>query len=112
MSAATPGFGRTRVGLVAAAFLAPFSATHLAGPLTVGRAAALFFAALLVADLIRARPRRPLLDRAALLLAVGYVGLCGWAFLSAATVGCNCEGKAGGLFELTAIGLLAIAALA
>jgi O-antigen ligase len=111
MTSISPGFARTQLGLAAAAFLAPFSATHLAGPLTVGRAAVLFFAALLAADLIRQRPTSFRPDLATMLLVVGYVGLCGWAFLSAKTVGCNCEGKAGGLFEFTIIGLLAIIAI-
>jgi O-antigen ligase len=106
-----PEFERTRIGLIAAAFLAPFSATHLAGPLTVGRAAAVLFGALLAADLLRYRPRRFRPDLATTMLVVGYVGLCGWAFLSAKTLGCNCEGKAGGLFEFTVIGLLAVVAI-
>lgn len=104
-------FKRTRIGLFVAAFLAPFSATHLVAPLTVGRAAALFFAAMLAADLLRVRPRGFRPDLPTAMLIVGYVGLCGWVFLSAKTVGCNCEGKAGGLFELTVIGLLAIVAI-
>ncbi|HXR30669.1 MAG TPA: hypothetical protein VN752_05975, partial [Solirubrobacterales bacterium] len=111
MTSATSGFARTQLGLTVAAFLAPFSATHLAGPLTVGRAAALFFAALLAADLLRDRPGRFRPDLATTMLVVGYVGLCGWAFLSAKTLGCNCEGKAGGLFELSVIGLLAVVAI-
>jgi hypothetical protein len=111
MSSIDPGFSRTRIGLAAAAFLAPVSATHLAGPLTVGRFAVLLFAALLGADLLRQRPARFRPDLAATLLVVGYVGLCGWVFLSASTWGCNCEGKAGGLFELAAIGLLALVAI-
>jgi O-Antigen ligase len=111
MSSASAGFARTRLGLAAAAFLAPFSATHLAGPLTVGRLAALLFASLLGADLLRQRPRRFRPDLATTMLVVGYVGLCGWVFLSASTWGCNCEGKAGGLFELAAIGLLAVVAI-
>jgi O-Antigen ligase len=106
-----PEFARTRLGLTAAAFLAPFSATHLVGPLTVGRAAALFFGALLAADLLRYRPRRFQPDLATTMLVVGYVGLCGWVFLSAKTLGCNCEGKAGGVFEFTVIGLLAVVAI-
>jgi len=111
MTAVAAGFRRTQVGLAVAAFLAPFSATHLAGPLTVGRAAALLFAVLLAADLLRNKPRRFHPDLATTMLVIGYVGLCGWAFLSAKTVGCNCEGKAGGLFEFTVIGLLAIVAI-
>jgi O-Antigen ligase len=111
MSAVSPAYARTRIGLCAAAFLAPFSATHLAGPLTVGRVAALFFAALLAADLLRQRPRRFRPDAPTVMLVVGYLGLCAWAFLSAKTVGCNCEGKAGGLFELTVVGLLAVVAI-
>jgi hypothetical protein len=111
MSFTTQGYSRTQVGLLTSAFLAPFSATHLAGPLTVGRAAALLFAVLLAADLLRNRPQRFHPDLATTMLVIGYVGLCGWAFLSAKTVGCNCEGKAGGLFEFTVIGLLAIVAI-
>lgn len=111
MTSISSGFARTQLGLVVAAFLAPFSATHLAGPLTVGRAAVLFFAVLLAADLIRQRPTSFRPDLATMLLVGGYVGLCGWAVLSAKTVGCNCEGKAGGLFEFTIIGLLAIIAI-
>jgi O-antigen ligase len=111
MSFTTQGYSRTQVGLLTSAFLAPFSATHLTGPLTVGRAAVLLFAVLLGADLLRNRPERFRPDLATTMLVVGYVGLCGWAFLSAKTVGCNCEGKAGGLFEFTLIGLLAIVAI-
>ena len=111
MSFTTQGYSRTQAGLLTSAFLAPFSATHLAGPLTVGRAAALLFAVLLATDLLRNRPQRFHPDLATTMLVVGYVGLCGWAFLSAKTVGCNCEGKAGGLFEFTVIGLLAIVAI-
>jgi hypothetical protein len=111
MTSASSGPARTRLGLFVAAFLAPFSATHLAGPLTVGRAAAIFFAALFATDLPRYGPRRFRPDLATAMLAVGYVGLCGWVFLSAATWGCNCEGKAGGLFEFTVIGLLALIAI-
>lgn len=106
-----PEFERTRIGLIAAAFMAPFSATHLAGPLTVGRAAALIFAGLLAVDLLRYRPSRFRPDLTTTMLVVGYIGLCSWAFLSANTLGCNCEGKAGGLFEFTVIGLLAIVAI-
>jgi O-antigen ligase len=105
------GFERTRIGLLVAAFLAPFSATHLVASLTVGRAAALFFAAMLGADLLRERTRHFRPDLATTMLVVGYVGLCSWVFLSAKTQGCNCEGKAGGLFEFTVIGLLAIVAI-
>jgi hypothetical protein len=116
---ATPGsvtpakaaFGGARLGLTLAAFLAPFSATHLAGPLTVGRVAALLFAALLAADLLRQGPIRFVPDLPTAMLVIGYVGLCGWAFLSAKTLGCNCEGKAGGIFELTVVGLLAVVAI-
>lgn len=111
MTSATPGFARTQLGITVAAFLAPFSATHLVAPLTVGRAAALFFAAMLGADLLRERPPHFRPDLATTMLVAGYVGLCGWAFLSAKTMGCNCEGKAGGLFEFTAIGLLAVVAI-
>jgi hypothetical protein len=111
MTSVARGYGRTRIGIVLAAFLAPFSATHLAGPLTVGRVAALCFGVLLAADLLRERPRRFRPDLPTAMLVIGFIGLCGWAFLSAKTVGCNCEGKAGGLFELTVIGLLAIVAI-
>jgi hypothetical protein len=104
-------FKRTEIGLISGAFLAPFSATHLVGPLSLGRAAALFFAAMLGADLLRERPQRFRPDLPTAMLVVGYVGLCGWVFLSAKTLGCNCEGRAGGLFEFTAIGLLAIVAI-
>ena len=62
----------------------------------MGRAAALTFAALLAADLLRQQAWRFRLDVPALLLAISYVGLSVWIFLSSATWGCNCEGKAGG----------------
>ena len=94
--AGPPEFRRTRAGLIAAAFLGPFSATDIVGPLTVGRAAAVTFAAVLAADLLRQRAWRFHLDVPALLLAVSYVGLSVWIFFSSATWGCNCEGKAGG----------------
>lgn len=111
MTSASSGPVRTRLGLLLAAFLAPFSATHVVGSLTVGRAAALLFAALLVADLLRYRPRRFRPDLAAAMLVLGYVGLCGWVFLSTAAWGCNCEGRTGGLVELAAVGLLALVAI-
>jgi O-antigen ligase len=101
----------TRAGLVAAAFLAPFSVTRLIGPLTLGRAAAIVFAILLARDLLKRRPLRFQPNPATLLLVAGYVGLCGWVFLSSRTVGCNCEGKASGVLELTLIGLLALVAI-
>jgi hypothetical protein len=105
-------FGRTRRGLQAAAFLAPFSATHLAGPLTVGRVAALAFAALLGADVLSQRwSLRFEPSLATILLVVGYLGLCAWVLLNSAAWGCNCEGKTGGLFELALIGLLAVVAI-
>lgn len=102
---------RARYGLVTAALLAPFSATHLAGPLTLGRLIALVFAALLSADLWQERPARFHLDRPALLLVVAYVGLSAWILLSSRTVGCNCDGKAGGFFEFAFIGLLSLVAI-
>jgi len=101
----------TRAGLVTAAFLAPFSATRLIGPLTVGRAAAIALAILLARDLLKRRPLRFEPSLATLLLVAGYIGLCGWVFLSSRTVGCNCEGKASGVLELTLIGLLALVAI-
>lgn len=104
-------FGGTRIGLIGAAFLAPFSATRFVGPLTLGRAAALAFAALLALDLIRARPRSFRLETTGLLLAAAYVGLCGWILLNSAAWGCNCDGKAGGFYEFAMIGLLALVAI-
>jgi O-Antigen ligase len=104
-------FRRSGWGLLAVAFLAPFAATHVAGPLTVGRVSALCLGALLAWDVIERRPRELRLGPATILLASGYAGLCCWAFLNAATWGCNCEGKSGGLFELTAVGLLVLAAV-
>jgi O-antigen ligase len=101
----------TRAGLVAAAFLAPFSVTHLVGPLTLGRAAAIALAILLARDLLKRRSFGFEPNSATLLLIVGYVGLCGWVFLSSRTVGCNCEGKASGVLELTMLGLLALVAI-
>jgi hypothetical protein len=102
---------RTRTGLIAAAFLGPFSATHLVGPLTVGRAAALALAAALGADLLRERPQRFRLDVPALLLVAGYVGLSVWIFLNSVAWGCNCEGKAAGFYEFAMIGVLAVVAV-
>lgn len=104
-------FQRIGIGLVIAAVLAPFSATHIAGPLTLGRATLVLFAGLLAADLLRERPRRFRLDRPARLLTCAYVGLSVWIFLNAAAWGCNCDGKAGGFFEFAMIGLLALAAI-
>lgn len=104
-------FPGTRAGLLASAFLAPFSATHLLGPLTVGRAAAIAFAALLALDLLRERPRRFAPSLAAVFLVVGYLGLFAWVFLNSTVWGCNCEGKTGGLLELVVIGVLALIAL-
>lgn len=107
----TSGFRRTEAGLIGAAFLAPFSATQLPGPLTVGRLAVLFFTALLAADLLRERPWSFRPDPAAVMLVAAYVGLVGWIFVSSATLGCNCDGKAGGHYEFAAIGVLAIVAI-
>jgi O-Antigen ligase len=104
-------FGWTRVGLIGAAFLAPFSATRFIGSLTLGRAAALTFAALLALDLVRARPRSFRLQTTGLLLAAAYIGLCGWILLNSAAWGCNCDGKAGGFYEFAMIGLLALVAI-
>jgi O-antigen ligase len=104
-------FRRTRAGLIAAAFLAPFSATHLLGPLTLGRTTALIFAALLAADLLIERPHQFWLDPAGLLLGGAYVGLSAWIFLNSAAWGCNCNGKVGGFSEFAVIGLLAIVAI-
>jgi O-antigen ligase len=109
--AGTSDFRRTRAGLIAAAFLAPFSATHIAGPLTVGRVAALCFGALLAADLLMERPWQFRLDFPSLLLIAGYVGMTGWIYLNMAAWGCNCYGKAGGFFEFAAIGLLSLVAI-
>ncbi len=104
-------FRRTEVGLVTAAFFAPFSATRIVGSLTLGRTAAIAFAVLLTADLLAQRPVRWRFDRPAVLLAAAYLGLCAWALLSAATWGCNCGGKLGGFFEFALIGLLALVAI-
>lgn len=111
MSTEPPAFWRTRAGLVGAAFLAPFSATRLAGPLTVGRTAALVFAALLAADLLGERPRGFRFDRPVVLLGAGYLALSGWILLNSVAWGCNCDGKAGGFYEFAMIGLLALVAI-
>lgn len=104
-------FGWTRVGLIGAAFIAPFSATRFVGPLTLGRAAVFGFAALLAVDLIRVRPRSFRLEKAGLLLVAAYIGLSAWILLNSATWGCNCDGKAGGFYEFATIGLLALIAV-
>jgi O-Antigen ligase len=104
-------YQRTEAGLAAAAFLAPFSATQLAGSLTVGRVAVLGFAALLGADLLRIRPGRFRIDAPTAMLAAAYVGLSAWILLSSATWGCNCGGKASGILEFAAIGVLALVAI-
>ncbi|MGC1165454.1 MAG: O-antigen ligase family protein [Solirubrobacterales bacterium] len=104
-------FGATWAGLVAAAFLAPFSATQIAGPLTLGRLALLVFGATLAIDLLRERPRHVRPSLPAVLLVASYVGLVGWILLSSRTGGCNCDGKAGGFFEFAAIGVLALVAI-
>jgi O-antigen ligase len=101
----------TGAGLIAAAFLAPFSATRLVGPLTLGRAAVLCFAALLAIDLL-GRGHRLQLGRPSLLLIASYVGLSAWVFLSSVAWGCNCDGKASGFYEFATFGVLALAALA
>ena len=102
---------RTRIGLIAAAFLGPFSATRLIGPLTVGRAAALAFAVALAADLLRERPRRFRLDVPALLLVISLVTTSVWIFLNYTAWGCNCEGRAAGFYEFAMIGVLAVVAV-
>lgn len=104
-------FRAARGGLVTAAFLAPFSATHLIGSLTVGRAAAILFAVLLSVDVMRHRPRRFHFDLPAVLLVAGYVGLSAWILVNMAAIGCNCYGKAGGFLEFATIGVLSLVAL-
>lgn len=104
-------FQKTGIGLIFAAILAPFSATHIAGPLTLGRVALAVFAGLLAADLVRERPRRIGVDKPALLLTSAYIGLSSWILLSTATWGCNCDGKAGGFLAFALIGLLALIAI-
>ncbi len=94
------------------AFLAPFSATRLAGPLTLGRAVALGLAATLALYLFQARPIRLRPDRSALCAAVAYAGLVGWVFLNSLIWGCNCDGKLGGFAEFAFVGLSALVALA
>ena len=105
------GFRRTAVGLAGAAFLAPFSATHIAGPVTVGRLAALAFGTMLMIDLVLERPVRFRLDLPSLLLIAGYVGMTAWIYVNKAAWGCNCYGKAGGFVEFAAIGLLSLVAI-
>ncbi|MGA8745503.1 MAG: O-antigen ligase family protein [Solirubrobacterales bacterium] len=111
MSASRPGYRRTRVGLLGAAFLAPFSATHIAGPLTVGRGAALAFAVLLALDILRERPPQFRIDLPAVLLVGAYIGITGWIYLNKAAWGCNCQGRAGGFVEFATIGVLALIAI-
>jgi O-Antigen ligase len=111
MGAAPPAFWRTRAGLFAAAFLAPYSASILAGSLTLGRAVALLFGGLLAFDLYKERPRDFRVDTAAVLLIVAYLGLCTWILLNSATTGCNCDGKLGGFYEFALIGILAVVAI-
>jgi hypothetical protein len=96
---------------VGTAFLAPFSATQLSGPLTVGRVAAIAFAAALAVDLLEERPRDIRFSKSALLLTGAYVGLWAWMYLNASTVGCNCGGKVGGFSEFAFIGVLSLVAI-
>jgi hypothetical protein len=105
------GFQRTEIGLAGAAFLAPFSATNLFGPLTLGRSAAIAFAVLLAADLLEERPRGLRFSPSMLLLGGAYVGLWAWMYVNAETVGCNCGGKAGGFTEFAFIGVLSLVAI-
>ena len=104
-------FRRTRVGLIATAFLAPFSATRLLGPLTLGRAIVLSFAVLLALDLFRLRPRRERFETPTVLLAAAYVGLFAWIFANTVAWGCNCDGKLGGFAEFAFVGVLALGAI-
>ncbi|MBS0548336.1 MAG: O-antigen ligase family protein [Proteobacteria bacterium] len=97
--------------LVAVAFLAPFSATHIAGPLTVGRAAAIVLAALLALAVLAARPTDLRFGTPAFLAGGAYLGLFFWILISAGTWGCNCEGKLGGFAEFAFVGLLALATI-
>jgi hypothetical protein len=107
--AAWAPFGLSQAALPATAFLAPFSATHLAGSLTVGRTMAVALAAALALDVARARPRDLHFGTPALLGGAAYVGLFVWVLISAGTWGCNCEGKLGGFAEFAFVGLLALA---
>lgn len=101
-----------RAGILATAFLAPFSATHVAGSVTVGRVAALSFAVLVGLDLLRHRPRGLRVDLPALLLVAGYLGVSAWILINMTALGCNCYGKAGGFLEFATVGVLALVALA
>lgn len=103
-------FRRSRAGVVAVAFLAPFSASRLLGSVTVGRTAAVSFAVLLALDLLAQR-RTQRLGTPAMLLIFAYVGLFAWIFLSSATWGCNCDGKMGGFAEFAFVGVLAVVAI-
>ncbi|HET7590135.1 MAG TPA: O-antigen ligase family protein [Solirubrobacterales bacterium] len=111
MNFSTAPFRRSGIGLAAAGFLAPFSATRLIGSLTLGRAVAAAFAILLALDLFRSRPRPLVLARPGLLAGAAYAGLIAWVFVNTAIWGCNCEGKLGGLAEFALVGLLALAAI-
>jgi hypothetical protein len=104
-------FRRAGLGLVAAAFLAPFSATHIAGSITVGRAAAIALAALLAFDVLTARPRDLRFGTPALLATSAYLGLFFWILVNAGAWGCNCEGKVGGFAEFAFVGILGLATL-
>ncbi len=97
--------------LVAVAFLAPFSATHIAGPLTVGRAAAILLAALLAMAFLSCRSADLRLGTPAILAGGAYLGLFFWILISAGAWGCNCEGKLGGFAEFAFVGLLALATI-
>ncbi len=111
VDAAKQPFGLSRLALPATAFLAPFSATHVAGPLTVGRTMALALAAALALDVARARPRDLRFGTPALLAGAAYIGLFFWILISVGTAGCNCDGKFGGFSEFAFVGLLGLGAV-
>ncbi len=111
LTAGTLGFRRAGVGLLAAAFLAPFSASRIAGSVTVGRTVAVVFALLVGVDLLRARAWEMRFERATVLAGAAYVSLFAWILVNSLVWGCDCDGKLGGFAEFAFVGTLALVAI-
>jgi len=104
-------FARSGTLLVSAALLGPFWATSLGATpsLTGGRVLLAVVVGLFALDALEHRRtlRRPGLP--AVLLAIAFVGVVVWAGVNALLWGCFCAGGFGGLAEVAAATLLAVA---
>jgi O-Antigen ligase len=95
---------RPAVLLAVALALTPFWPVPAPGLgwLTVGRGLLLLVAAIVVADVVRARPAPLRLGRPPVVLFGGLVALVAWTGASAVSRGCSCQGGFAGLAEWSA----------